>query len=205
MFERLREPFNALSHGVGAVLSVVGFVSLLYLARAPLHILAATIYGLSLILLYTFSCLYHGLKVPGSVIQLLGKLDRVSIYVLIAGSVTPFALIVLPGFWGWSLLAIVWTGALIGGIYFLVAPTPSRGFSTLMFLGVGWVGIFYLNPLVDHLPRAGLAWLLVGGLLYTVGAIVYWLDWPRFSHELWHLLALGGSGAHFISIAGYTL
>jgi hemolysin III len=205
---RLREPFCGLSHLTGAGLSVVGLVVLLVVANGkPWHLTAFSIYGASLILLYSASALYHSLPVgPRRVKQLLA-VDQAAIYLLIAGTYTPLCLISLRGGWGWSLLGVVWGAALLGASLRLACwQRFPPWLNYALYFGMGWLCLVALSPLARAVSLAGIVWLALGGLLYTVGAGVLVFDRPRLwpgrfgSHDLWHVFVLGGSACHFVLV-----
>jgi hemolysin III len=200
---RFREPVNAWSHLVGLVLATSGTVLLLRLSRGPAQTLAFAIYGGSLMLLYAASTLYHALPLPRHRLRRLRTLDHIAIYFLIAGTYTPVALITLHGPSGWALLAAAWAIALAGipfKLWWLDAPV---WLSTATYLAMGYMALLAAAPLARAVSPGGLAWLVAGGLAYTVGAIIFTRERPdpfpgRFGHhEIWHLLVLAGSGCHF--------
>jgi hemolysin III len=200
---RIREPFNGASHLVGLLLAGAGTVLLLRMAQGPGELAAFGIYGATLILLYGASTLYHTLLLPERPLRALRTLDHISIYFLIAGTYTPVALITLHGRLGWTLLAAVWLIALAGipfKLFFLDAPV---WLSTGTYLAMGYLALVALVPLARAVSSGGLAWLIAGGLAYTIGAVIYARQRPdpfpgRFGHhEIWHLLVLAGSGCHF--------
>lgn len=192
------------------MLALPAFVALLSLCATGVQYAAALIYGLSLLLSYTSSALYHGLNVTGRVLTLFKRLDKSAIYLFIAGTVTPVALLNLGGWDGWFLFIIVWSFALVGIILTALIPFHNVE-STLLYLSMGWITLFFLKPLFSSMSPYGFVWCVVGGALYTLGAVVYVTDWPRFtrfglgSHEVWHVLCLLGTAAHFVMIAGYVL
>lgn len=201
------EKLNAWTHLVGAVLSVLGTLFLLFTSITsgdPWRIVSVAIFGSSLILLYSASTLYHSLRGRAKVI--LRKLDHLSIYLLIAGTYTPFCLITLRGPWGWSLFGIVWGLALVGMLQELKPRSEARVMSLVIYATMGWVILVAIKPLLEHLEMAGFVWLATGGFLYTVGIVFYAFD-SRFRHwhGIWHLFVLGGSLTHFVAIAFYVL
>lgn len=206
---RLREPVSALTHLAGAVLAVFGLVYLVIvgLERGPWHLAGFTAFGVSMILLYLASGLYHAVSAAPKTTLLLRKLDHVAIFVLIAGSYTPFCLLPLRGPWGWSLLAAVWGLALVGAVTKLFWIHAPRWLSTGFYMLMGWLVVVAAYPLARNVEPASLLWLGAGGLFYTAGAFVYALKWPnplpnRFGfHEIWHLFVLAGSGSHFAAVA----
>jgi len=200
---RIREPFNGASHLIGLLLAGAGTVLLLRMAKGPGELVAFGIYGATLILLYGASTMYHTLPLPDRQLRALRTLDHISIYFLIAGTYTPVALVTLSGRLGWSLLAAVWLIALAGipfKLFFLDAPV---WLSTGTYLAMGYLSLVALVPLAHAVSYAGLAWLIAGGLAYTIGAVIYTRRRPdpfpgRFGHhEIWHLLVMAGSGCHF--------
>ncbi|MEF8701681.1 MAG: hemolysin III family protein [Candidatus Accumulibacter sp. UW26] len=201
------ERLNAWTHLVGALLAVAGSVVLVVVAARggdPWKIVSTSIYGATLILLYSFSALYHSFRGPTK--DLLRKLDHQSIYLLIAGSYTPFCLVTLRGPWGWSLMAVVWGLGLLGGLQELWLKSPARILSVIIYVVMGWAVLVALVPLMQALGQAGFAWLAAGGVLYTTGILFYVLDTRlRHAHGVWHLFVLGGSAAHYFAILFYVL
>jgi hemolysin III len=200
---RIREPFNGASHLIGLVLACAGTVGLLRMASGPWQLVAFSIYGTALILLYGTSTLYHSLPLAERPLRIFRTLDHIAIYFLIAGTYTPVALVTLHSPLGWGLLTAVWLIALAGipfKVYFLDAPV---WLSTATYLGMGYLALVAVVPLVQAVSARGLMWLVGGGLAYTIGAIIYSRQRPdpfpgRFGHhEIWHLLVLTGSGCHF--------
>jgi len=201
------ERFNAWTHLVGAVLSVVGATILIVMAAAmgdPWKIVSVSIFGATLILLYSASTLYHSLR--GRAKDILRKLDHLSIYLLIAGTYTPFCLVTLRGPWGWTLFGIVWGLAVIGMLQEIKPRSEARIMSLIIYAVMGWVIVIAVKPLLDHIDTAGFVWLATGGLLYTIGIVFYAFD-TRFRHwhGIWHLFVIGGSLAHYFAIAFYVI
>ncbi len=201
------EKLNAWTHLVGAVLACIGAVWLLVLASLdgePRKIVSVAIYGVTLILLYSISTLYHSLQGPAKV--LMRKLDHLSIYLLIAGSYTPFCLITLHGPWGWSLFGIVWGLAAIGMLQEIKPRSEARVLSIVIYAVMGWIVLVAIEPLIAALGTTGFAWLAGGGVLYTVGIIFFAYD-SRFRHwhGIWHLFVMAGSLTHFIAVLFYVL
>jgi hemolysin III len=196
------ERFNSISHLIGAGLAVLGSVLLIVPAARlgdPWKIVSFSIYGAMLIALYVASTLYHSLRGRAKVI--FQKFDHCSIYLLIAGSYTPFALVSLRGPWGWSLLGAVWTLAVIGILQEIWFAKGARVLSLVIYLLMGWLALVAVSPLWDALTPAGFAWLATGGIFYTVGIIFYVADQRiRHGHGVWHLFVLGGSGCHFFTV-----
>ncbi len=196
------EFFNSISHLVGAVLALIGVTVMVTLASiegGALRIASLCVYGVTLFLLYLFSTLYHSFK--GRAKRIFQKLDHAAIYLLIAGTYTPFTLLVLKGATGWWMFATVWGLALIGIVLDLLPRRGPRILSMLIYLGMGWLVLFALTPLIAALPPAGFRALLAGGIFYTVGIIFYILDdrYP-WCHGIWHLFVLIGSASHYFTI-----
>ncbi|KXW59348.1 PAQR family membrane homeostasis protein TrhA [Ferrovum myxofaciens] len=201
------EKFNTLTHLVGAILAIAGVVVLIVLAALngdPWKVVSVSIYGVTLVLLYSFSVLYHSMH--GRAKIFLRKLDHHSIYWLIAGSYTPFCLVTLRGPWGWSLFGAVWGLAVFGGLQELRPQSEARTLSLWIYVLMGWLVLVALVPLERALGPAGFAWLVAGGLFYTIGIIFYVLD-TRLSHAhgIWHLFVMAGSAAHYVAILHYVL
>lgn len=200
------ERFNSYTHLAGAVFALAGATVLIVMASVkadPWRIVGFSVYGATLVLLYLSSTLYHSTR--GRAKSIFRTLDHCSIYLLIAGTYTPFALVTLNGAWGWSLFGAVWGLALVGIVQEAWLAHGSRILSVVLYVGMGWFAIFALVPLFDRLGAAGMAWLVAGGLLYTGGIVFYAYD-KRFRHfhGIWHLFVLGGSVAHFIAIAAFV-
>jgi len=201
------EVAHALTHGVGAVLSIAALIVMLVWTAAygdAWHIVASSIYGASLILLYTASTLYHAFPWPRmkAVFQ---QLDHAAIYILIAGTYTPFALINLRGGWGWTLLGVAWGIALLGVILELGMKRRIKWLSLSLYLGMGWMALIAIKPMLDNVDSGGLMLLVAGGLAYTLGVIFYvWKSLP-YHHAIWHLFVLAGSVFHFFSIFYFVL
>jgi hemolysin III len=200
------EKLNAITHLVAAALALAGTVLLVALAALsgdPWKVVSVSIYGLTLVLLYTFSVLYHSLRGHAKIV--LQKLDHQSIYLLIAGSYTPFCLVTLRGVWGWSLFGVVWGLAVIGSLQEFWAHKV-RILSVVIYVVMGWAVVVALDPLRQALGSAGFAWLVAGGLFYTFGIAFYALDARiKHFHGIWHLFVMAGSAAHYIAILGYVV
>jgi len=201
------EKFNAVTHLVGAALALAGAVVLVVLAALggdPWKVVSVSIYGATLVLLYTSSVLYHSLR--GRPKDVLRVLDHQSIYLLIAGSYTPFCLVTLRGPWGWSLFGVVWGLAIAGGLQDLRPRSGARILSVVIYVVMGWAALVAVSPMLRALGPAGFAWVAAGGLFYTVGIVFYALD-ARLAHAhgVWHLFVLAGSAAHYYTILRYVL
>lgn len=200
------EKLNAWTHLVGAVLSVLGALWLLLLASASgdiWKIISVAIYGVTLVVLYSASTLYHSVR--GPVKRRLQKLDHLSIYLLIAGSYTPFCLVTLRGPWGWSLFGTVWGLALIGMLQEIKPRSEARVLSLVIYAVMGWIVLVAVKPLLAALGPAGFAWLAGGGVLYTVGIYFFANDHRFHWHGIWHLFVMAGSLLHFVAIWGYVI
>ncbi len=200
------ERLNSFTHLAGSALAAIGAPVLVVLAARSgdaWKIAGCSIYGTALLLLYGASTLYHSVR--GRAKAVLRKLDHCSIYLLIAGTYTPFALVTLRGPWGWTLFGLAWGLAGLGIAQEFVFGKGARRLSILIYVVMGWMGVAALRPLAAGLGAPGLAWLLAGGLLYTGGIVFYLLDERvRHFHGVWHLFVLGGSAAHFMAIAFYV-
>ncbi|OGA29844.1 MAG: hemolysin III, partial [Betaproteobacteria bacterium RIFCSPLOWO2_02_FULL_65_24] len=170
----------------------------------PWKVVSVSIYGVTLALLYSFSVLYHSLR--GRAKSILRELDHQSIYLLIAGSYTPFCLVTLRGPWGWSLLGVVWGIAVLGSVQELRPKSGARILSVVIYVVMGWVALVALVPLLQALGPAGFAWVAAGGLFYTIGIVFYALDTRlTHAHGVWHLFVIAGSTTHYVAILGYVL
>ena len=201
------EKFNTVTHLIGAALSIAGLSILVTLAIVqgdPWKVLSFSIYGATLVLLYGFSTIYHAIKNPRAK-AILQKLDHNAIYLLIAGSYTPFALITLRGPWGWTLFGLSWSLALFGIAQELTLGRHTRRLSMILYLLMGWLVVIAIEPLLQAMPAAGLAWLVAGGIIYRLGIYFYLNDERgRHYHGIWHLFVLGGSFCHFMCILLYV-
>jgi hemolysin III len=208
LMRHLREPVNALTHGVGVLMSLIGAVVLLVVSTGePRRLVAFAIYGASLVVLYTASTLLHAVKGRPRVLYRLRVFDHAAIFVLIAGSYTPIALVSLAEVspaWGWSLFGVAWGFAGLGVLFKLFWLDAPRWLSVVLYIAMGWMAVVALAPMAQALPWAALAWLLAGGLFYSIGAVVYATKrpdpWPGVFgyHELWHLFVLAGSVCHYV-------
>ena len=201
------ERLNVLSHGIGFALSILALILLVLKARRlgeVAHLVSFTVFGASMVLVYAASTFYHSAKASRLRIRL-NILDHAAIYILIAGTYTPFALITLEDGPGFTILWIVWLMALAGVILKLFFAGRYQLLSTIMYVAMGWLIIFAINPLIENLSSEGLWWLFGGGISYTVGAILFMLNKIPFNHAIFHIFVLLGTFAHFISIYFYIL
>jgi hemolysin III len=201
------ERLNAWTHLIGAMLALLGTVWLLVLAVASgdgWKVLSISIYGATLVVLYSVSTVYHSVR--GRAKRILQKMDHLSIYLLIAGSYTPFCLVTLRGPWGWTLFGIVWTLAVVGMLQEIKSRSEARVLSLVIYAVMGWIVLVAVVPLMTALGSAGFAWLAAGGALYTIGIIFFVFD-ERFRHwhGIWHLFVMAGSLLHFVAILFYVL
>jgi len=206
-YSALEEKINVVSHAIGIALSVIALVLLLLKSITEgtfWHVLSFTVFGVSLIVLYTASTLYHAAKDENRR-KILNVFDHASIYVLIAGTYTPYTLVTLHGNIGWWIFGLNWFLALTGIILKLFFIGKYDKLSTLMYVLMGWVVILAVKPLVQNLGIEGALWLLAGGILYTIGAVLYSIRSIKYNHAIFHFFVLLGSFAHFISIYYYVI
>lgn len=198
---------NSLTHGLGLILSVAGFVVLIVLASihaTPWHIVSFSIYGACLITLYTVSTLYHSIPIS-KIKTAFNVIDHCAIYLLIAGCYTPFALVTLRGGWGWSLFGIVWTLAALGILLKVFHFKKSEPFCLFLYLSMGWMIVIALKPLLANLPAQGFWLLLFGGLSYSLGIFFFKAEKMPFNHAVWHGCVLLGSVFHYFCLLNYVL
>lgn len=205
-YSKAEEIAHAVSHGVGALLAVLTLPALVVLATTrhdPWHVAGVTVFGLSMLALYGASTLYHAAQHPLRKARW-RRLDHAAIYVLIAGTYTPFLLGVLRGPLGWTLLALQWSIAAAGVWFKLRRGAEGRLLSTLLYLAMGWMAAFAVRPLAQAVGPAGMAWLVAGGLCYTGGVVFYVSKRVRFAHFVWHLCVLAGTACHAVAVARYA-
>jgi hemolysin III len=202
----LEERLNSWTHGAGAVLALVGAAVLVLLGARdgdPLKITSFSVYGAMLVFLYVASTVYHSTRGPRKLFW--RRLDHSAIYLLIAGTYTPFTLVALQGAWGWSLFSVVWGLALFGIAQELWSSGRRRVVSMVLYPAMGWVGIIAVVPLVQALSPAAVAWVVAGGISYTVGIVFYALSARlAYAHPIWHLFVLAGSACHYVALAAYV-
>ncbi len=198
---------NSITHGIGAVLSIAALVLMLLIAvkqHNALTLTSAIVYGVSLVLLYLASTLYHAL--PGDKIKtILQVVDHCSIYLLIAGTYTPFLLISLNGPWGYTLLAVIWALALVGIAFRIIFGEKYPKFALFTYIGMGWLIVVAASEMLANVPPGGLALLALGGLLYTGGAVFYALERIPYNHAIWHVFVLAASVMHFLAVYIYVM
>ena len=211
MLSKLREPVNGLTHFFAALVALIGLIVLLVVGwNGAGKVISLAIYGVSLVLLFSASATYHMVSARPKVIEVLRKFDHAAIFLLIAGTYTPICFNMFSGFWKWGILGIVWAFALVGigvKIFFMKGP---RWLSAVIYLVMGWLCIIAIQQMLTQLPAGALIWLLVGGIAFTLGAIVYATKAFNFfpgkfgSHEVWHIFVIVGALAQFIAIAFYV-
>ncbi|HOV31794.1 MAG TPA: hemolysin III family protein [Candidatus Hydrogenedens sp.] len=207
VYTTVEEIFHALTHGLGAGLSIAGFVVMVILAAQkgdPFTLAGVLVFGIALILLYLSSTLYHSFP-PGKVKSFFQLMDHCSIYVLIAGTYTPFLLVYMRGPWGWSLFGALWTLTLLGFIFKFFFLGKWNRLATAIYILMGWIAIIAIRPTLQMIPMGAIWLMLIGGIIYTGGTLFYLMDRLPFHHVIWHIFVLGGSLIHFICIYIYIL
>jgi hemolysin III len=203
----LEELFNSITHGIGAVVSIAGLILLIIFSSMYgnlNHLISCTIFGITLVLLYTASTLYHSSQKP-NLKHKFKILDHSCIYFLIAGTYTPFLMVTIRGALGWSMFALVWSLTVIGILFKIFFVHRFKIISTIAYILMGWLIIFAIKPLLQSLPGGGLVWLICGGLAYTLGTIFYAWEKLPFNHAIWHLFVLTGSVCHFCAVMFYVI
>jgi hemolysin III len=203
----VEEIANSITHGVGLVLSLAGFAALVILAFARgsrWHIVGCLVYGATLVGLYAASTLYHSFQKP-RLKRIFLAADQVAIYLLIAGTYTPFMLVNLRGFWGWTLLTLVWTLAVCGIVCRIVLAERSSRLTVALYVAIAWMAIIAVKPIFATVPLGGLAWIGAGGLAYMTGLVFFAWDRLPFNHTIWHLFVIAGSGCHYFAVMFYVL
>lgn len=196
-----------MSHALGLALSVIGLALLVVKAASlgtPLHVVSFAIFGASLVILYAASTIYHSTDDPTRRTKL-RTVDHAAIYILIAGSYTPFTLVALSGTVGWTLFGVSWGMAVTGIVLKIFYTGRFNILSTSMYVFMGWVIVFAIKPLMAALPEEGIFWLFAGGIAYTVGAVSYSIKKIPFGHALFHFFVLAGSACHFVAVYWYIL
>lgn len=210
---KIKDPVSALTHFFGAVLSCVAVVALILRAvelGSPLHIVSFAVFGFSLVALYTASTVYHMIDKPEAMRKIFRRIDHMMIFVLIAGTYTPICLISLHGQTGYTLFAIIWAVAISGIIMKALWINAPRWLTAGLYILMGWLVIVAIQPIISALPKEGFRWLFAGGIVYTIGGIIYALKWPLKNnkwfgfHELFHIFVLGGSFCHFMLVIAYV-
>lgn len=212
MLKKLREPVNSLTHWGGAVLALIGLITLLIVGwSTPAKIISLAIYGVSLIFLFSASATYHMVQVKDKALEIFRKIDHAAIFVLIAGTYTPFCINAFEGFWKWGMLSIVWSLAVIGiivKIFYIRAP---RWLNASIYILMGWISVLAGGQMLAALPAWVFTWLIIGGVIYTLGAVVYMTKIFNFKpgvfgfHEVWHIFVLLAAAAHFVAVLGVAI
>ena len=206
-YPRMEELASSVTHGIGAILSLAGFTALvIYASRygSTKHVVGCAIFGATLVFLYTASTLYHSVR-SARLKHILRVIDHSCIYLLIAGTYTPFTLVTLEGPVGWSLFYIVWGLAAAGIVFQIFFVHRFKLMATLAYIGMGWLIIFALKPLVNAMPTGGLILVAAGGLAYTLGAVFYLLKKMPFNHAVWHVFVVAGSTFHYFAVIRYVV
>lgn len=212
MLKILREPVNSLTHWGGAALALIGLIALLIIGwDTPAKIISIAVYGGSLIFMFSASATYHMVRVKDKALEVFRKIDHSAIYALIAGTYTPFCVNAFEGFWKWGMLTIVWSLALIGiivKIFYIRAP---RWLNAGIYVLMGWISVAAAGEMLAALPIWVFTWLIIGGVVYTLGAVVYATKIFNFKpgvfgfHEVWHIFVLVAAAAHFVAVLGVAL
>lgn len=212
MFRKLREPVNSLTHWGGAALALIGLVALLIVGwSTPAKVISLAVYGVSLIFLFSASATYHMVQVKDKALEVFRKVDHAAIYVLIAGTYTPFCVNAFDGFWKWGMLSIIWSLAAVGIIVKIFIIRAPRWLNAGIYIVMGWLSVTAVGEMLDALPVWVLVWMLIGGITYTLGAVVYITKIFNFKpgvfgfHEVWHIFVLLAAMAHFIAVMGVAI
>jgi hemolysin III len=212
MLNKFREPVNSLTHWAGALLALAGLIALLVVGwDTPAKVISLTVYGLSLIAMFSASATYHMVRVRERALEVFRKIDHSAIYLLIAGTYTPFCVNAFEGFWKWGMLAIIWSLALIGivvKVFYIRAP---RWLNAGIYLLMGWLAVSAAGQMLAALPAWVFGWLIAGGVIYTLGAVVYITRIFNFRpgvfgfHEMWHIFVMLAAAAHFVAVLGVAI
>lgn len=212
MLKKFREPVNSLTHWGGAILALAGLIALLIVGwSTPAKIISLAIYGVSLIFLFSASATYHMVLVKDKALEIFRKVDHAAIYVLIAGTYTPFCVNAFEGFWKWGMLSIIWSLAIIGIVVKIFYIKSPRWLSAGIYVIMGWLSVAAAGQMLSALPTWVFAWLLAGGIIYTLGAVVYSTKMFNFKpgvfgfHEVWHIFVLLAAAAHFVAVMGVAI
>ena len=209
---KIKEPFSAVSHAIGAVLAILALILLIQESIDPIkpwHIVAFSVFGSGMFLLYTASAIYHWLPVDPKYVKWLQTMDHVMIHILIASTYTPVCLIPLRGIWGWSLFGVIWSLTIFGILLKIFWKNLPDWFSLTFYIFMGWLSVIAIFPMIETLQVGALVWIFIGGLFYTIGAIIHGLKKPNpipnvvGAHEIFHLFVLLGSASHFWVMYNY--
>lgn len=206
-YSNREEIVHTIIHGIGLILSIAGLTVLVAFSSLNgdvWHIVSTSVFGSTLIILYTASTLYHGIPIPKAK-AVFKKIDHSAIYLLIAGTYTPFLLVNLRGVWGWSLFALVWIIAVVGILLEVFRKNRFKKLSIALYLGLGWLVVAAIKPMFDSVASGGLILLLIGGLFYSLGVIFYVRKKMLYHHAIWHAFVLAGSICHYFAILFYVI
>jgi hemolysin III len=204
---RGEELLNSLTHGLGLALSIAGAAVLIVLAALrgdALHITTCAVYGGTLITLYSASTLYHSFRGP-RVRKVFQVIDHCSIFLLIAGTYTPFTLVNLRGAWGWSLFAAVWGIAVLGIVFKAFFTGRMTALSTAAYIAMGWMALLAIKPMLALIPTGGILWIAAGGVAYTLGVVFFACHRIPYNHAIWHLFVIAGSACHYVAVVRYVV
>ncbi len=212
MLKKLREPVNSLTHWGGAILALAGLIALLVVGwSTPAKIVSLVIYGLSLIAMFSASATYHMVRAKDKVLEILRKVDHSAIYLFIAGTYTPFCVNAFSGFWQWGMLSIIWSLAAIGIVVKIFYIKSPRWLNAGIYVVMGWLCVAAVGEMLAVLPAWVITWLIAGGVIYTLGAIVYVTKIFNFVpgvfgfHEVWHIFVMLAAAAHFVAVMGVAI
>jgi hemolysin III len=212
MLKNIREPVNSLTHWAGAILALFGLIALIVVGwGTPAKVISLVIYGASLIFLFSASATYHTVNRKDKVLEIFRKVDHAAIFLLIAGTYTPFCVNAFTGFWQWGMLSIIWSLALIGVLVKIFYIRSPRWLNAGIYVVMGWLGILAAGQMFTALPVWVISWLVAGGVIYTLGAIVYSTKIFNFFpgvfgfHEIWHIFVILAALAHFVAVLGVAL
>jgi hemolysin III len=212
MLKKLREPVNSLTHWIGAILALAGLIALLIVGwSTPAKIISLVVYGLSLIGMFSASATYHMVRAKDKVLVILRKIDHSAIFLLIAGTYTPFCINAFDGFWKWGMLSIIWSLAAIGIIVKVFYINAPRWLNAGIYVVMGWMCVGASGQMLATLPAWVFIWLITGGVIYTLGAVVYSTKIFNFKpgvfgfHEVWHIFVMLAAAAHFVAVMGVAL
>lgn len=205
LIRKIKDPASCLTHFAGFLLSIVGLYLLMSVGSGPVEIISFAIFGTTMMMMYFTSSIYHMFTLSEKRTRLMRRLDHISIYLFIAGSFTPFTLLVLDGALKWILISVVWGIAVFGVLFKLLWLHAPRWASVAIYLGMGWLGLIILPYTIIELPAAAAWWVAGGGIAYTVGAVIYGMEKPNplpgFGfHEIWHIFVMTGSFCHFWAV-----
>ena len=212
MLKKLREPVNSLTHWGGAILALAGLIALLIIGwSTPAKVISLIDYGISLIFMFSASATYHMVRVKDKALEVFRKVDHAAIYALIAGTYTPFCINAFEGFWKWGMLTLIWSLAVIGIVIKIFYMRSPRWLNAAIYVLMGWISVTAAGQMLAALPAWVLAWLIAGGIIYTLGAVVYATKLFNFKpgvfgfHEVWHIFVLLAAAAHFVAVLGVAL